>query len=601
MRVQRTSRRVARLSGCLLVCLSPCFLVSARGFDPVIDSPMYTSPPLPPPPSVKVFPEGALRLWLRALARPEADLKCKAAAAIARAHRLGMKGLAGAIAPLVAALDRTDQDPAVRLAVAQALIALEARQAAPDLLRQARSGSSEFRALVEPALAQWAYRPAGELWLERLRAPAAAPGTLLLAIRGLAAIQEDRAADRLRELVLSPREAGSIRLEAARALGVLRAEGLEKDAADLAAAPSVHGTVGRLAAAALLQRHRGEEAVRLLQRLAQEPEPAVAAVAAGRLVAIDPTLALPVLDQLLASPDATVRALGVETLRRRPTKKPLRLLGARLDDPHPKVRVQARHSLRELADKKEFHDLVISEAVAKLAGTQWQAQEQATILLVQLDHKPVGRRLVELLSSDRPEVFVTAAWGLRKLAVREMLPAVVRYVDAVAGQLLGGGPLPRRIEASFEAIDHQLSQLNQFLGQQKHAAADEVLRRFLPRTLGVAPGAESRAAAVWALGLIHEGKKNPDLVRLMEERLNATSTIPPEYPQVRRMAALALGRLQGKEALPSLRRYFTDRQPSDNPINNACGWAIERLTGEAVPPPKPIPKPQGGWFLTPTG
>src|SRR5260370_5451082 len=174
------------LSPCHPVTLSPC-----HALDPVIDAPMYASPALPTPPVVKVFPEGALRLWLRALERPEADLRCQAADAIAQAHRRGMKGLEGAVAPLVAALDRADQDPAVRLAVAHALIALEARQAAASLLQAAAVGlcRSEFRALVEPALARWGHRPAGDWWPGRLPQPATPPpgpgGNLPPATRGL--------------------------------------------------------------------------------------------------------------------------------------------------------------------------------------------------------------------------------------------------------------------------------------------------------------------------------------------------------------------------------------------------------------------------------
>src|SRR5204863_6557272 len=108
-------------------------------------------PELPVPRVEVVFPDGLARLWLRALERPEADLKCKAADAIALAHRRGMKGLDTTVAPLTATLDRADQHPAVRLAVAQALITLDVRQAAPSLLKHAQAGPSELRNLIEPA------------------------------------------------------------------------------------------------------------------------------------------------------------------------------------------------------------------------------------------------------------------------------------------------------------------------------------------------------------------------------------------------------------------------------------------------------------------
>src|SRR5262249_49932968 len=146
------------------------------------------------------------------------------------------------------------------------LIALDARQAAPSLLQQSLKGGSDLRELVEPALARWDHRPVRAVWLERLAGPAKGGRSLVLAIRGLGAVREAKAADGLRKLVLSGRVSGPVRLEAARALGAVRGEGLEKDAERLAADASPRGLVGRLAAAALLSRHRGKGAERILRR-----------------------------------------------------------------------------------------------------------------------------------------------------------------------------------------------------------------------------------------------------------------------------------------------------------------------------------------------
>src|SRR5262249_15062425 len=152
-----------------------------------------------------------------------------------------------------------------------------------------------------------------------------------------------------------------------------------------------------------------------------------------------------------------------------------------------------------------------------------------------------------------------------------------------------------------EPFDHQLSQLHQLLGQQKYGPADAALRRFVPRMeRGICP--ESRAAAIWALGMLHEGKPEPELLALAEGRLNDSPPPPmppPEDIRVRRMAAITLGRIKAQEALPSLRKYCPDRNPALDPIHNACGWAIEQLTGEAMLPPKPIQKLQREGFLLP--
>ncbi len=579
-----------------------CALVGcpARAAGVALDSPMYLAPELSMPKVVTVS-TGSTELWLKALARPEAEMKCRAAEAITLAHRHGMRNLTSTIDPLRMELDRANQQATVRLAVAQALIALDAHEAAPSLLRQGEA-DDDVRDLIEPALARWDYRPARDVWLARLREPAASQRGLVLAIQGLAAVKEARAAESLRELVLSAQSSVRVRLEAAGALGMLHDDGLQADAERLAADPSPRGVIGRLAAAALLRRHDNHQANTLLLRLARDPEPSVAAPAVRRLLEVNPRLIVPDLQSLVASPDATLRALAVDGLRLEPDGRSLHLIADGLDDPHPEVRENACRSLRTLGARKQFREGIIVEAVRVLAATEWRGQEQAIILLTELDHKPAATRLVELLSAPRPEVFVTAAWGLRKLAVADTLPAVVRHVQTRQRKLRATAARP---DASFGPADLQLAQLNQLLGREKYQPADTVLQEFIPRMeppMGQAVCQESRAAAIWALGWLHEGQPLPDLATALEGRLNDVASLPREDLRVCRMAAITLGRMNAKRSLPSLRRYCSDQKPSLDPIHNACGWAIERLTGEAMQPPEPIEQVQEErFFLAPGG
>lgn len=577
---------------CLLVASSvfptPC---AQADFDPAIDSPMYHIPDVPMAPVIAVYPEGLKELWLRALERPEADIRSKAADAIALAHQRGMKGLETTKAALLAVLDRPDQQLTDRLAIARALLILEARESAARLFRLAQEGNSDLRELIEPALARWDYRPIREVWLERLRESAAPRRDLILALQGLATVREARAADRLRELVLAERTPGPIRLESARALGSLHNEGLEKDAERLTADASPRGLVSRLAAASLLRRHSSREAVSLLQRLLRDSEPAIAAIAVARLLEIDPQLIVFGIEHLLASPDANVRSLSVDVLGRRPSAKHIHLLADRLDDEHLGVRAKARQYLQKLAGEKNWHDPILAEGTRMLQTRQWRGLEQAALLLTLLDHKPATDRLLQLLTFDRLEVSITAAWGLRKLDVPETLPRVLSVIDP-QGQRRSAKKGAHRAALN----DHALSQLNQFLGQRKYQPADAALRKFVPRGTG---GVETRASAIWALGQIHEGKTMDDLATALEERLNDTSSIPPEFVQVRSMSAVTLGRIKAKKTLPSLRTYFADGELLRDPVNNACGWAIAQITGGKLPPVKPIRKMQRNWFLTP--
>jgi HEAT repeat protein len=584
------------LTAGILLCLTPGLV----GADDVIDSPMYQNPALYSPRIERVLVDSK-DLWLKALERPEAEMCCRAADAIARGHRVGLKGLETTVPRLRAVLARPSLHPSARLAIVRALVSLDARDAAPELFRLAQEGDADLRVVIEPALARWDYRPARAAWLARLREPQPAVPALLLAIRALGTTREAQAADKLAEFVTSDRVAAAIRLEAAKALGSLRTEGLEKEAARLAEDSSAQAETAHLAAATLLHSHHSPEAVRILQRLSLDPEPTVAARAVGRLLEIDVKHVAAALDRLRASPDAGLRMLAVEFLTRVPDAAHVRLLADRLDDTDPEVRRKARKSLKELATAKGLRDPVLEGASRFLTADGWRGQEQAAILLAQLDHKPAAGRLAELLRAERWEVFLTAAWGLRLLEVPETLPAVTTYVQEQQRRVRAGAAKP---SPALVYYDHQLSQLNQLLGRRKYPPADVVLRQFVPRPAGVGLAwPECRASAVWALGQLHEGKPDSELVAAVEARLN--DSIPavnraPENHMVRRMAAVTLGLMNAKSALPSLRRHHDVSKLSLDPVSNACGWAIERLTGEVFPRPGPVVRRVViGGFLTP--
>src|SRR5262249_46753327 len=193
---------------------------------------------------------------------------------------------------------------------------------------------------------------------------------LVRAIQALAVVKETRAVQRLRELTLSIREPGPIRLEAARALASLRAEGAEKDAARLAADTSAKGVVSRVAGATLLSGHRGDEAVTLLGQLARDKEPSVAVIAVGGLLQIDVKLLLKLVGSLRDSSDARLRGFAVEVFRREPSEEYVHLLGDLLDDPHPTVRARAREALLQLAKKQQFAKQVIAEGTRMLATNE---------------------------------------------------------------------------------------------------------------------------------------------------------------------------------------------------------------------------------------
>jgi HEAT repeat protein len=579
----------------LFFCSTPLLQAEEK----VIDLPMYHDPELPRARVAYVFPDHILDSWLMVLSRPEADYEYRAALTIALAHKDGLKGTDSAIDPLVQALTGPGKKGIVRLAAAQALIELDARGTAAQLLEQAQAGDQDLRDVVEPALARWSYEPAAKIWLERLGRPDTPRGDLILAMRGLAALRNHEAATLLAGWVHSFQVPWSIRLEAAQSLGTIKTIGLEEDARRLGAQIVPAGMSGRLASAWLLRHHQGKEAVELLQNLSHDSEPAVASVALARLLEIDPNLLLPAVKEVLASSDAQVRSFGVEALFREATLERLRLLADRLDDSHPDVRNKARRALHDLAAKPNLREAVIEQGVHVLAGQDWRGLEQAIILLGQLKHKPAAERLVALLNFERPEVSIAAAWGLRQLAVPETLPRTLDHFLSLV-RLSAANQKSRRPQILPTPVwDQQLCQLALFMGQSLYRPAEQAFREQVPRRRGPADGEpligqETRAASIWALGKLHEGKVDPQLARQLEERVKdiPKRMDPGENPHVRWMSAITLGRMKSKGSLNTLERFHL-KFPTLDPVSHACGWSIQQITGQAPPAPGTVEFPAG--------
>jgi hypothetical protein len=540
-----------------------------------IDSAMYNDPKIEIPSPIKVFSTKSQfkSLWLQALAHPESDLKRQVAESIARAHQSGMPDLLDTAAPLMNELDAKNQHPLVRLAVARALVVLDARQAADVLFKHAGTDGLDMAQLVEPALAKWNYQPARKIWLQRLSDNQTSPQLKLLAIRGLATVGDTKASSKLLNLAKSSYLSPVVRLEAARGLSRLQTEGLQNSAQKLVGNKSPRGLVDRLVAASLLRGHRDKAAELLLLELAVDSEPAVSAIALKRLLEIDPGLVIPIIESVITSSDANVRQLGTQALVARPTDKAVTQLGPMLDDPHPDVRGYVRESLFALASDPQLslRDGVRHESTKMLSSNQWRGLEQAALLLTALDHKPAADRLVELLEFDRPEVFVTAAWALRRFAIPSTLDAMFdkaqRQVKITKNADLSKIP--------YREIDQQVSQLFQAFGEMKFTRSDPLLREHISKSHY---NVESRAAAIWTLGHFYAGNPQKDLTELLSTRLADDNLVNPEYDQVRQMSAASLGRMKATDALPTLITYYQVKS-AYTPIGYTCIWAIHQITG----------------------
>lgn len=539
-----------------------------------------------------------LPLWKQAIAHPESELQRQAAVAIAQAHQLGHEGLDTFRPELLALLKSEGIHPATRYAAAKALIVLESRDSAADLFAVSQREGKDLRQLVEPALARWGYEPIRAVWAGRIALPTTPRRDLLLAIQGLAQARITSAHPDLLNIALDPSRPVDIRLAAARAAGETAEKGLEPSATAL----FTRGTlIDRLCAAALLIRHRSPESVSLNQTLALDPEPAVCGMALRTLFESDPQLVLPVTEASLISADANVRKVAIETYLKLPTVERLETLSAHLSDPHPDLRGMVRDGFFTHSHNPTFESGIRASTIRALGGHDWRGQEQAALLLAALDRKEVAPRLVELLESDRDEVMIATAWALRMLAVPETAPAIT---DKVRRQ-------SERETYSLHGPTHQVAHLCEALGQLRYTPAIPVLRIYVPKTQKY--NERSRSGAIWGLSRMFEDAAAPPSPtplpesdrRLAEElaaqfmgRVRESSGMPPEWPMVRRVSALAIGRMRAASQIPGLKEMIGTEVDSE-PIDLAMRWSVLRISGENLPIALPASAERTGWFMEP--
>jgi HEAT repeat protein len=445
--------------------------------------------------------------------------------------------------------------------------------------------------IVEPALGRWQYAAMRDLWRKRLGDPQAERGKRLLAIRGLGKLQDGAAARDLQKIALDRTESPELRLAASESLGGTVHAGLETVARPLANRMGPANIVDRLVAANLLRTHSSSEAQTLLVALAQDAESSVALIALRRLLEIDPGLILPFAEAALARGDANVRHAVAEALIARPSADRLAMLADLLSDRNPGVRAFVRESLLKLAEAPDLRTQIIQQGERVIQSERWQALEQSIRLLACLAHTPVADRFFVLLDHTRPEVCVTAAWGLRRLGVDKTLAPLLAWAE----RQHAASSKPDTAASASRFWESQVPHLFQFFGMKRYAPAEPLMRRFVPKS-SLSPHA--RAAAIWALGYLHADQPDSELAKALEGRLVDVMSIPPEMQIVRRFSAVSLGRMKAREALPTL-EMFCERSSIVSDVGYASAWSIEQMTGRGFEKPKPYVGTYTGFFLEP--
>ena len=472
LRVIAVRRSVRLLVVLLLVGLVVMPLKSAFGQSEVLapikfDWPMLTNPLVKTSPIQFAYSPRLVPLWIKALQESEAGVQRRAAQAIYRASFYEVSGLQKAVPYLQAILANTKGTRSTRIAAAHTLVRLDARNVAETFKKVAAEGDIELCLLVEPALAAWEYEPVQEIWQQRLQDPLTNEGLVILAIQQLAAVKMLAIAPRLEQIAMNENARIAYRVEAAKALAAMGQTPLVKPAESLLKYDKAP-LVDRLVAGWLLQVSQPladpSEEERLfdqLMTLAQDPQTAVARLALQSLLELRPQILVDQADRWEQSRDPRIRQLVGQALMRlaKPQADHLRELVTRLNDAELDVRKTVAEGIKELAQQADMRAIFVDLLSKELErGDEfWRSQEQAIILLVELNHGPAAAQIAALLEAKEAEVFATAAWGLRRLKAVDQLPTMHRRATDLVALL--EETLPE--ESATDDVNEQLGQLLQ--------------------------------------------------------------------------------------------------------------------------------------------
>lgn len=529
-----------------------------------------------------VLPEATAGLWVRAMASERGELdRLEAVSAAAEARARGLEALPEELRAGVRDRLETDASPRVVAAAMRTLGVWGMEDAAGTVVARAEAmGDASVTAAADGALMAMGSR-AGDRWAvsrlvngSRGAVDRRSAGGVLLAGEGLTLSSDQQLG--VVGVAASGDASASVRVRAAEvaaASGAAVEEGVLKRLAQ-------GGTMDAVVAAYLAAGDGGPAAVGVLRGLLVDrgrdeavTQAAVSAVvSAGLAKAFDADL-----EALRDHPSAAARWLAVWVAQavagEGGAKRSQRELMVLLDDEDVVVRREARSALA----MDVFEASGVVEALEKSSGS-WRRLEQLLLLTAALaestgreDAKPEGALLLRHVEHPRAEVRLAASAALRAWATPESMPGVLEAAKRRVARLspeADGQPIQGQ---ALVWMDQELGQLFMALGRGRYEPAVSLLEAAMSKKSPL-PTA-SRSAAVWSVGVLREGQSDRGLERTLWSRVRDRGGMEPEADEVRRAAAVSLGRLAGIDA-------GRLRQEAGADAGSVVGAALEWAAGQ---------------------
>lgn len=516
----------------------------------------------------------------------DAEIQEVAAIQLFRFAREGLADISPASEALQQALDQS-KSRRVRSACFRAAAAGGLRSFAQQILEFSETASDAERVILEVALRDWKYAPAAEMWKRRLNSSTSSATSLQLACQGLAALQDNSAADQMIKIAGDSRADYLRRMATAEAAAVLDPESSRNLAQRLISRTQQE----RILAVALLNSSQPASLQAVLP-LCSDAENAVAAAAWEVIYERDNTLLMPLLEMGYSHNDKAVRITAAQVMRDFPDSQRVNWLHELISDFHIEVRNVARRMLFSVSETTpDLKPQIVGLCADALQANSkdWQGIEQSLVLLGQMRSSDFSALAVELLNYPRDEVMVSAAWLIHlfpDLAVRTPVLQATKDAETWLYE-----------PAEFER-EHGMKQafLFEYLGIMRVKDIEEILLKQLGKTV---PGVlERRSAAMWALGLLYENNPDAAMVKNMHGRIQDRNSPDPEKFPVRRFCLLALGMMRSTGSQDVVQEAW-EVDSADEGLRGAARWIRPLVGMEMTEPIEPFLLQIGGWRLNP--
>lgn len=412
-------------------------------------------------------------------------------------------------------------------------------------------------------LAAWGAEPLLVRWRARIGSNESA-ASMCRAVEGLGRYGGQDDLPMLRRL-LETRPEAVLKIAVAEAIGRIQPnelEALARTYVEKVAMTEVEGTQASIALG-LLAHHRSDEARQIMTELVEQ---AVPGVGARCLEGIPGEPPLELAERMLEHADPAMRLSALRVFARGHDARSFGKVSGRLSDPVVVVRREAARLLVEWGEKER--ELVLEVVMPWFDQENTLGLEQACLIVGTLKHAGATKKISRLVDHPSADVYVTAAWAIRRLASKEShAEQVMKKAVLVAVKMMSN--LPKTLPTQDEF--HRLAHLIETAGELRYAGASQDLMRLVPR----GPVAvHTRCAAIWALGRIHEGDAEWEGRGALEDRMMDFEGASPEDPWVRYASAIALGRIGNVKSLEKMEKIV---EPTYSSQYEGLEWARTRL------------------------